>query len=282
MPTKIDWCDEVWNPVTGCSKISPGCEHCYAERMAKRLAGRFGYPKRNPFCMTVHKNRMELPLRWKKSRRIFINSMGDLFHDAVPFRRVDGIIDVIAMCQQHTFLMLTKRPVHMKAYFDDLGMNGTLPNLWLGVTVENSDYLWRVKELLQIPAAKRFVSVEPMLGEIRFDRIPVDMLKDGVEAALDMLFPKTTLDWIICGGETGPGARPMMSEWVTSLRDQCVNADVPFFFKGWGTALRPKDVTYQLIEGREWKQIPRHRFSVDPKLTDITLSYKYPTKKHRG
>lgn len=258
MPTKIDWCDEVWNPVTGCSKISPGCDHCYADRMAKRLAGRCGYPKRNPFKITMHPERLSIPLRWRKPRRIFVNSMGDLFHSDVPSKWVDDIIDVIALCRQHTFLMLTKRSIRMKAYFDDLGMNGTLPNLWLGVTVENQQAAdERISTLWQIPAAKRFVSVEPMLNQILLAKY-LHCFRDTDGDGNCPWHPQgcPSINWVICGGETGPGARPMYGEWVRSLRDQCVDAGVPFFFKGWGTALRPKDETYQRIEGREWKQFP--------------------------
>jgi protein gp37 len=247
MPTKIDWCDEVWNPVTGCSKISLGCEHCYAERMAKRLAGRCGYPKRNPFRVTVHEDKLYLPLSWKKPRRIFVNSMGDLFHPDVSLRWICAVLGVISAAPQHTFLVLTKRPARAKNI-----ISSVLPNLCIGVTVENADYLWRVKELLNIPAAKRFVSVEPMLGLVDI----VQNLPNNPRRFSERNHFKPFIDWVICGGETGPGARPMMSEWVVSLRDQCVDAGVPFFFKGWGTALRPKDATYQLIEGREWKQFP--------------------------
>ena len=259
MPTKIDWCDEVWNPVTGCTKISPGCDHCYAERMAKRLAGRCGYLKNNPFKITLHPERLSIPLRWRKPRRIFVNSMGDLFHEQVATQWVDDVLEVIAACPHHTFMILTKRPKNIdeKLYGIKathgcrvLGGGDYLPNLWLGVTVENQMMAdQRIPVLLRVPAAKRFVSIEPMLGPVEIPHLVRPYHR------LPFSYPHW-IDWVICGGETGPGARPMMSEWVESLRDQCVDAGVPFFFKGWGTALRPKDATYQLIEGREWKQFP--------------------------
>ncbi len=255
MPTKIDWCDEVWNPVTGCSKISPGCEHCYAERMAKRLAGRCGYPKRNPFRVTVHENRMELPMRWRKPRRIFVNSMGDLFHPAVPANIIRDIWHVMSANPHHTFLVLTKRPYIMLEWMRVVFVQD---HIWLGVTVEDQQAVYdRIPPLLQIPATRRFVSIEPMLEPVKIPNL--DKIFRHVVGDFRLpphSFPNR-IDWVICGGETGPRARPMRAEWVRDLRDQCVDADVPFFFKGWGTALRPKDETYQLIEGKEWKEFPK-------------------------
>ena len=269
MSTKIEWCDEVWNPVTGCSKISPGCEHCYAERMAKRLAGRCGYRKRYPFRVTVHKNRMELPLHWKKPRRVFVNSMGDLFHPDVSWEVIDKIYGTMWKASLHRFMILTKRPGKMLEYMvaPPLASNApglkAMPHLWLGVTVENQEQAEkRIPVLLQIPAEKRFVSVEPMLG-------PVDLtgLKPSGITNLDALFglhgvgvPShdcEKIDWVICGGETGSGARPMQKDWVLNLRDQCVAAGVPFFFKGWGTAaMSKKDPRYAVIDGRRWEETP--------------------------
>lgn len=255
MPTKIEWANEVWNPVTGCTKISPGCKNCYAERMAKRLKGRFGYPADDPFRVTLHPDRLGDPYKWKKPRRIFICSMGDLFHEEInnpePYIEfgefyegtyehlefVGEVLSTIADCSHHTFMVLTKRPQNIKLAIQYTKENGRywpqtpkqiapgftfnrsddyLPNLWIGVTAENQEMAdERIPILLDIPAAVRFVSVEPMLG-------PVDL-----ENYLG-------LDWVICGGESGPGARPMHPDWVRSLRDQCVEAGVPFFFKQWG------------------------------------------------
>lgn len=254
MPSKIEWTEETWNPVTGCSKISPGCDHCYAERMSKRLAGRCGYPEApNSFDVALHHNKLGQPLNWRKPRQIFVCSMGDLFHRDVPFEYIAAIFGVMAATPRHAYQILTKRPGRMLKWFGwidsagrltdgclradladyticakgpmraDILMAGApfgssewpLPNVWLGVTAEDQKR-WdrRVSILRQIPAAVRFVSVEPSLG-------PIMANLDGIS-------------WLICGGEAGPGSRPMHPDWARSLRDQCVEAGVPFFFKSWG------------------------------------------------
>jgi len=225
MPTKIEWATETWNPVTGCSKTSPGCDNCYAERMPKRLAGRCGYPAvPNSFDVTLHPNRLEQPLKWKPSRRVFVCSMGDLFHEDVPFKYITEIFSVMARCPHHVFQVLTKRPARALEWFgypSDFNLE-PLPNIWFGVTTEDQQRAdERVPLLLQIPAAVRFVSAEPMLG-------PVDMrpLHDHWSEGSGRL-----VDWVICGAETGPGTRPMDLEWARNLRDQCASAGVPFFFK---------------------------------------------------
>lgn len=259
MPTKIEWATDTWNPITGCTKISEACQNCYAERMSKRLAGRCGYPKDEPFKVTLHPERLEEPFGWRKPRRVFVCSMGDLFHEDVPEKFIYDIWDVMVLNKQHIFLVLTKRPDRMKSFIEKVMTNrmnyastfgNTLEgkearrwaqkpvqNIWLGVTAENQARAdERIPILLQIPAAVRFVSVEPMLG-------PVDLsLSDGVDLSMSVgtgLKPGksyliNSLDWVICGGETGPGARPMHPDWVRSLRDQCQAAGVPFFFKSWG------------------------------------------------
>ena len=210
--TKIEWAEKVWNPVTGCSKISPGCENCYAERMAFRLRGRCGYPDGEPFRVTLRPQRLEEPMRWRKSSMVFVCSMGDLFHDDVPDDFIHRVFATIGQCPQHTFIILTKRPKRMKAFIEDYYAYESPTNVWLGVTTENQEMAdRRIPILLQIPAVVRFVSVEPMLG-------PVDLAR-GCEK----------IDWVICGGETGPNARPMHPDWVRSLRDQCQSAGVPFF-----------------------------------------------------
>ncbi|MFH2046993.1 MAG: phage Gp37/Gp68 family protein [Pseudomonadota bacterium] len=246
------WWDESWNPTTGCNNdiISSGCANCYARRMATRLRGRYGYPADDPFRVTFHPDRLEQPLKWKKPRRIFACSMGDLFHNDVQFEQIDAVIRVIAKARQHTFMILTKRPGRMAEYFMHLAYmlqivgysHLPLPNLWLGVTAENQRTAdERIPILLQIPAAVRFVSVEPMLG-------PVDLSNDSmVDGDWSWLtgeqydWPDGTpvvrshrrihIDWVICGAETGPGARPMNLEWARDLRDQCKESNVPFFFK---------------------------------------------------
>ena len=233
MSTKIEWCKnkdggqgKTWNPVTGCTKISPGCQNCYAERMSKRLRGRCGYDAENPFKVTLRPNRLEEPLRWRKPSMIFVCSMGDLFYEGVPFHYIYSVFITMKHCPQHTFLVLTKRPKRMKEFIvdcyayespsgDEKGVH-ILPNVWLGVTAENRP-MWdeRVNILKQLAAAKRFVCYEPALGSLG----EVDL---------------SGLDWVICGGETGPHARPMHPDWVRSLRDQCQSAGVPFYFKSWG------------------------------------------------
>lgn len=227
--TKIQWTEKVWNPVTGCSKISPGCQNCYAKRMSKRLAGRFGYPKDDPFKVTLHPDRLDEPLKWRKPSRIFVCSMSDFLHDDIPGKYIDEIIDVVGECPQHTFLFLTKRPENAKEKLDYWKIKD-LQNFWLGVTVEDNDHLWRIDELLKIPAAKRFVSIEPMLGEISFRWAswhewpprpnPVGHL-DGLKQ----------LDWIILGAESGPKRRPCFDTDILNVVNQCKSAGVPVFIK---------------------------------------------------
>jgi len=257
--TKIEWADRVWNPVTGCTKISPGCQNCYAERMSKRLAGRCGYPKDDPFMVTLHPERLDEPLHWRKTSRIFVCSMADLFHDDVPTKFIIDCLSIMAEAYQHTFMILTKRPERMREILthetiaNDVwlqtsrGVNAEpspwpLPNVWLGVTAENQEQAnKRIPVLLQIPAAVRFVSVEPMLGPVDLRNLKYDgdildamageyLSTDGSEAYV----PWNKLDWVICGGESGPRARPMHRDWVRSLRDQCQAAETSFFFKQWG------------------------------------------------
>ena len=257
--TKIEWTDRTWNPITGCTKISEGCANCYAERMAKRLGGRCGYDKDHPFGITVHNVKKWLePFKWNYSSNVFVCSMGDLFHEDVPESKIDMVFSIAAVLPQHNFLILTKRPERMFEYFSQSEGNlrtkweystrlitGTsdaynlkkkiiknftydLPpkNIWLGVTVENQARAEeRIPFLLKTPAAHRFISVEPMLGDID--------LESWEESGCPSEFIDA-LDWVICGGETGHHARPMHPDWVRSLRDQCKSAGVPFFFKGWG------------------------------------------------
>ena len=212
MPTKIEWATEVWNPVTGCTKISPGCDHCYAERMAKRLAGRAGYPKEDPFQVIWRSDRLEQPLYWKQRRRVFVCSMGDLFHPDVPFRFIGDVWHTMWMAQ-HIFLVLTKRPERMLEFLSSRHSPlSLLGNVWLGVSAENQETAdERIPILLECPAAVRFVSVEPMLGAVDISGC--------------------ALDWVICGCESGPKRRPMNVEWARDLRKQCAAAGVPFSMK---------------------------------------------------
>jgi len=243
--TKIPWTDAVWNPITGCSPISPGCEHCYAKRMANRLRGRFGYPKQNPFAVTFHPDRLEEPLRWRKPRRIFVCSMGDIAHEEIYESGrceewYEAIWRVMARCPQHTFMLLTKRPeglhhAYGDAFLAGCGADFPLPNVWVGVTAEDQEQAdKRIPIILSIPAAVHFVSVEPMLSEIQMRD---DWLREAwtgpgaFHGAREDHNRVPRLGWMICGAETGPGARPMDPLWAERLYHQCKEAGVPFFFK---------------------------------------------------
>ena len=230
--SSIEWTEATWNPVTGCTKISPGCKFCYAERMAKRLKA-MGQPRyRDGFQLTLQDDVVELPLKWKKPRTIFVNSMSDLFHKNVPVKFIRRCFDVMQQASQHTFQILTKRPERVAK------LSGKLPwpdNIWMGTSVENADYVSRVHELAKTDAYIKFLSVEPLLG-------PIPDL------------PVTEVDWVIVGGESGPGARPMKEEWATEIRDRCLQHEVPFFFKQWGGVNKKK--TGRLLEGRTWDEMP--------------------------
>lgn len=294
MPSKIEWTDETWNPVTGCTPISGGCQNCYAKRMSNRLKGRCGYDADNPFKVTLHPDKLDQPLRWKKPRMIFVCSMGDLFHEDVPDQIIGQVWHYATMAKQHTYLFLTKRPDRMKDIFTRIANTYPnqypAPNIWLGATCENQARAdERIPILLQIPAAVRFVSVEPMLGPVDLTRIDIggNVWINSLTGDCKSYHPyggmwktsesKNKLDWVICGGETGPGARPMHPDWVRSLRDQCVTAGVPFFFKSWGdwypdgkglyhapSAIFGDTVVHKLgkkaagrlLDGQEWNQYP--------------------------
>jgi protein gp37 len=265
--TKIEWAEKVWNPVTGCTPISPGCANCYAKRMAPRLAGRCGYPADDPFRVTVHEDKFNEPVHWRKPARIFVGSMTDIFHDEVPFEALDEIFLTMCAHPRHTFLILTKRPQRMQEYFaavdrrfedvhafvaEQVSGHDYRPwpwaNVWLGVTAENQAMAdERIPVLLSIPAARRFVSIEPMLGpvDLRLTRGTRDEDYHGYndDGPIDYVITSRAddLHWVICGGETGPGARPMHPDWPRSLRDQCTSAGVPFFFKQHGAWVGLKD-----------------------------------------
>ncbi len=252
MATKIEWTDETWNPVTGCTKVSAGCANCYAERMARRLAGRYGYPEApHHFDVTLHPERLEQPLRWRKPRRVFVCSMGDLFHEDVPYSWVEDILRIALWTPQHTYQILTKRPERMRvAYrtfcqtFNEGYPTKPLPNVWLGVSCENQDAAdARIPPLLQTPAAVRFVSAEPLLGAIDLGLVnehggPADFARIN------------GLHWLIVGGESGPGARPMHPDWARGLRDQAQTAGVPFFFKQHGAWIKQR-----AVPGDDWSQV---------------------------
>ena len=246
--TKIEWCDETWNPITGCTPISEGCQNCYAKRMANRLRGRFGYPEDEPFKITFHPDRLDQPYTWKKPRKIFVGSMGDLFHDDVSQQILRTILVLTLNLPRHTFLILTKRPKRMAYEIPELwdyrNAEGTISkNLWLGITAENQKCAdERIPVLLQIPAAVRFVSVEPMLGPIELDHKYKKRWNDKVPG-WEMSWMLQDVDWVIAGPETGPGARPCKPEWIENLYEQCQHAGVPFFDKrktGWLAREFPK------------------------------------------
>lgn len=230
--TSIEWTDRVWNPVTGCTKISPGCKHCYAERMAKRLEG-MGQPNyRNGFKLTLQPQMLDIPLGWKSPQRIFVNSMSDLFHVDVPLEYIRRVFDVMRRANWHQYQILTKRSERLRELSPKLDWP---EQLWMGVSVENADYVHRIDDLRHIGAAVKFLSLEPLLGPL---------------PKLDLC----GIDWVIVGGESGPGARPMDSRWVKDLRDQCLRTDIPFFFKQWG-GVRKKEAGRKL-EGRTWNEMP--------------------------
>ncbi len=228
----IEWTETTWNPVTGCSPVSDGCKHCYAYRMAKRLQAMGNRRYANGFEVTLHDDLIDLPKSWKRSRLIFVNSMSDLFHEKIPQSFIERIFQTIRDNPRHTFQVLTKRAERLA----ELAPRLFWPeNLWMGVTVESGRYANRVDLLRQVPAAVRFLSIEPMIGPLR------KMDLQGI-------------DWVIVGGESGPGSRVIMEDWVKDIRDQCLAGDVPFFFKQWGGFNKKK--AGRLLAGEEWCQYP--------------------------
>lgn len=228
----IEWTDATWNPVTGCTKISAGCAHCYAERMAKRLEG-MGQPNyRNGFRLTLHEHMLDVPLRWKQPRRIFVNSMSDLFHDDVPEAFVRKVFAVMMTADWHQYQVLTKRADRLERLDRRLKW---AEHIWMGVSVESAPYTWRIDALRATRAHVKFLSLEPLLGPLETLRL------EGI-------------DWVIVGGESGPGARPMKADWVLSIRDQCKVARVPFFFKQWGGVFKKR--AGRELDGRTWDEMP--------------------------
>ncbi|MGH8581491.1 MAG: DUF5131 family protein [Gammaproteobacteria bacterium] len=232
LKSAIEWTESTWNPVTGCTKVSPGCKHCYAERMAERLRAMGQENYRNGFDLTLQPHMIELPLRWKKPQNIFVNSMSDLFHKDVPLEYIERVFDVMRHAHWHRFQVLTKRAERLAELSAELEW---APNIWMGVSVESDDYRSRIDALRSTGAAIRFLSLEPLLGPLH------DLDLRGI-------------DWVIVGGESGPKARPMDPAWATDLRDQCKRDKVPFFFKQWGG--NNKKQAGRLLEGRTWDQMP--------------------------
>ncbi len=231
--SKIEWTESTWNPVTGCTKISQGCKNCYAERMATRLQAMGQHNYRNGFKLTCHSRSLSLPLNWKKPQMIFVNSMSDLFHEKVPIDFILDVFDVMEKTPHHQYQILTKRAERLAKLSDILPWR---ENIWMGVTVEAADYKHRIDYLRQTAARVKFLSLEPLLGNL---------------GTLDL----EGIDWVIVGGESGIGARPMEAEWVTDIRDQCLNANVPFFFKQWGGKNKKK--AGRELHGRTWDEMPQ-------------------------
>jgi len=230
--SSIEWTECTWNPVSGCTKISPGCAHCYAERMAKRLQAMGQYRYRNGFKVTLHPEVIEEPYQWKKPRVVFVNSMSDLFHEDIPANYIQSIFEVMNNTPRHTYQILTKRSERLAELAPILNWSD---NIWMGVTVENNKYLHRVDHLRQVDAHIRFLSLEPLLG-------PLDELN------------LRGINWVIVGGESGPNARPIKEEWVLTIKNKCVFSDIPFFFKQWGGFNKKKNG--RMLEGRQWDELP--------------------------
>jgi len=230
--SRIEWTEATWNPVTGCSKISAGCKNCYAERLALRLQA-MGNPRyRNGFEVTLHEDLIELPKRWGEPRLIFVNSMSDLFHEQVPLEFIQRVFDTMRECSQHTFQILTKRSVRLRSLAPKIDWP---PNVWMGVSVEDSRVLSRINDLRRVPAVIRFLSCEPLIGSL---------------AGMDL----TDIHWVIVGGESGWGARSMKIEWVREIFRACRQHNVPFFFKQWGGVR--KHVTGRRLNGRTYDAMP--------------------------
>ncbi|MDI6752825.1 MAG: phage Gp37/Gp68 family protein [Thermodesulfobacteriota bacterium] len=250
--SKIEWTDATWNPVTGCTKVSPACTNCYAERFAERFRGVPGHPYEQGFDLKLWPERLTLPLRWKQPRTVFVNSMSDLFHEDVPEDFIGKVFEVMIDANHHIFQILTKRSERMLAWLQSnftLASNGNgkpawPPHIWLGVSVENQNYTWRIRHLQKTPALVRYLSIEPLLGPISLNA----GLLDGI-------------NWVILGGESGPHARPMNPEWVYDVRDQCERYSVPFFFKQWGAYDQygkrvGKKRAGRIFDGRTYDAVP--------------------------
>lgn len=230
--SSIEWTESTWNPVTGCTKISAGCKHCYAERMAKRLHAMGSKNYANGFALTLQEHALDLPLRWKTPQTIFVNSMSDLFHKDVPEEFIQRVFQTMRAADWHQYQILTKRAERLRVLSSTLPW---APHIWMGVSVEDNRVVSRVDELRQTGAAVKFLSLEPLIGPLP------DLTLEGI-------------DWVIAGGESGPGARPMDPAWVREIRDRCVESGVPFFFKQWGGVNKKK--TGRVLDGRTWDELP--------------------------
>ncbi len=241
--SSIEWTEATWNPVTGCTKVSAGCKHCYAKRMAERLQAMGQERYRNGFAVTLQPDLLDLPLHWKVPKRIFVNSMSDLFHEKVPDSYILACFKTMNRAHWHIFQVLTKRHKRLVELAPDLPWSD---NIWMGVSVENQKVQERIDYLRQVEAHVRFLSLEPLLGPLPHLNL------EGIH-------------WVIVGGESGPKARPIREEWVQEIRAQCSAQKVAFFFKQWGGV--NKKATGRLLEGRTWDEYPQHRFALQPALT---------------
>jgi protein gp37 len=230
--SRIEWTEATWNPVTGCTKVSPGCAHCYAETFAERWRGISGHPYEQGFDLRIWPERLQVPLRWRRPRVIFVNSMSDLFHEAIPEEFIGEVFDVMRRADWHVFQILTKRHERLEELAPQLEWSS---NVWMGVSIENRRFVHRADSLRTVPAAVRFISAEPLLGRLE---------------GLDL----TGIDWLISGGESGPGHRPVRAEWLRELRDRCQAEGVAYFFKQWGG--RTSKVGGRELDGRIWSELP--------------------------
>lgn len=244
--SKIEWTEVTWNPVTGCTKISPGCSHCYAERMAYRFAGLHGFPKRpNHFDVVLHPDRLEQPLKWRKPKLVFVNSMSDLFHKDVPLEFIQRAFEVMCQASRHTFQILTKRSDRLRDLNDQINWPD---NVWMGVSVETPDYLSRVDHLRSTNAKVKFLSLEPLLAPLPHLNLQ-------------------NIDWVIVGGESGPGARPILEKWVIDIRDQCIATSTSFFFKQWGGVNKKRKG--RNLNGRTWDDMPVLQVGLDFQVASV-------------
>lgn len=231
--SKIEWTESTWNPLTGCDKVSPGCKNCYAERMSKRLKAMGQLNYQNEFELTLHEDSLDLPKQWKKPQMIFVNSMSDLFHEDVPLVFIQKVFSVMREANWHTFQILTKRSERLRELSPEIDWP---QNVWMGVSVENNDYVFRVDDLRQTQAKIKFLSLEPLLGPLP------DLNLDSI-------------GWAVVGGESGPHSRPIEIDWVREIRDHCNMEQVPFFFKQWGGTNKKK--AGRELDGRTWNEMPK-------------------------
>jgi len=255
--SKIEWTDATWNPIRGCTKVSPGSKHCYAERFAERFRGTKGHPFEQGFDLRLVPEKIDAPLRWKKPQRIFVNSMSDLFHDEVPLSYIRRVFQVMNQADWHQYQVLTKRAERLELLSNKLRW---APHIWMGVSVENEDYLWRIDHLRRTKAHIKFLSVEPLLSPL---------------GKIDL----RGIDWVIVGGESGPGARPMHEGWVTDIRDQCVRRGVTFFFKQWGGVQKQRHG--RELEGRTWDEMPALA-TAQPRLEGNSPAQPAPVGQSNG